>query len=96
MLIIYLHCRPHLLEEEDPFHLEIEHKPLTPLEIPDFDPFDTSIAEGVIPGKTEIRVLGTWLKIKFIRLIKGLHWYRNMTMYSWSILIRSNDTYKKL
>ncbi|XP_035704742.1 protein stoned-A isoform X2 [Folsomia candida] len=57
--------KPHLLEEEDPFHLEIEHKPLTPLEIPDFDPFDTSIAEGVIPGKTEIRVLEQELQLGF-------------------------------
>lgn len=55
--------RPHLLEEEDPFHTEVAHKPLTPLEQPDFDPFDTSIAEGVVPGKTELKVLEQELQL---------------------------------
>lgn len=56
--------RPHLLEEEDLFHTGIEHKPLTPNELqPDFDPFDTSIAEGVVPGRTEIRILEEELQL---------------------------------
>ncbi len=57
--------RPHLLEEHDLFHQEIEHKPLTPNEQPDFDPFDTAFAEGVVPGKTEIRILEQELNLGF-------------------------------
>lgn len=59
---------PHPLEAMTP--VDDSFKPLTPLEAPTgvisvfnpsptpyLDPFDTSIAEGVIPGKTEIKLL---------------------------------------
>jgi len=50
-----------LFDVHDPFELELSHKPLTPAEVPSSlltsDPFDTSIAEGIVPGKVEIKVL---------------------------------------
>jgi hypothetical protein len=55
---------PNFFDVEDPFELEIGHKPLIPAEVPVVslyptyaDPFDTSIAEGFVPGKVEIRIL---------------------------------------
>lgn len=46
----------HILEHEDPFHHQVDDTPLIPAQ-EDIDPFDTSIAEKLVPGRVELRVL---------------------------------------